>query len=55
MRVERMDTRMYFWQAGIDVIYDYPIVGVGPDVFQHIIFNYLPSEAYQFYQPQAWF
>jgi O-antigen ligase len=55
MRVERMDTRTYFWEAGIDVISDYPIVGIGPDLFQHSIFNYLPSEAYKFYHPDAWF
>lgn len=55
MRVERMDTRMYFWGAGFDVIFDYPLVGIGPDLFQHDIFNYLPSEAYAFYHPDAWF
>jgi O-antigen ligase len=55
MRIERMDTRVFFWEAGIDVIYDYPITGVGPDLFQKLIFNFLPSEAYTYYHPDVWF
>jgi O-antigen ligase len=55
MRVERLDTRTYFWEAGIDVISDYPIFGVGPDQFQNFIFTYLPSEAYKYFQPDVWF
>jgi len=55
MRIERIDTRVYFWEAGIDVINDYPISGVGPDVFQNLIFNYLPTEAYEYYHPDVWF
>ena len=55
VRVERLDTRKYFWDAGIDIFFDHPVVGVGPDIFQNFIFTYLPSEAYSYFQPDVWF
>ncbi|MDR3667132.1 MAG: O-antigen ligase family protein [Ignavibacteriaceae bacterium] len=44
-RLETLGEREYFWDSGIAVIKDYPIFGVGPDLFVNHFFNYLPSSA----------
>jgi len=35
--------REIFWGAGIDIINDYPIVGVGPHLFDKYFYSYAPS------------
>lgn len=43
-RSERVleNTRYYLWDMGIGMFKDNPIFGVGPGLFQHYMYNYMP-------------
>jgi len=45
IRLDTVGQREYFWNAGLGMISDNPIFGVGPDMFPSKFYNYLPSSA----------
>jgi O-antigen ligase len=45
IRLDTIGQREYFWNAGLGMISDHPIFGVGPDMFLSKFYNYLPSSA----------
>lgn len=42
-RLERIGTRDQFWNAGLELFYNNPIFGVGPELFETYFFSYTPS------------
>jgi O-antigen ligase len=46
LRLERINTREYFWNAGLDIINDFPFWGIGPEMFENYFFTYMPSALY---------
>lgn len=50
LRLETVSDREVYWQMGIDVIGDNPIVGVGVDVFDKYFFNYAPSSTVNYFK-----
>lgn len=54
LRLERIGNREYFWNAGIDVIKDYPYFGIGPELFDKYFFSYMPSLVNQLYESSSW-
>jgi O-antigen ligase len=49
LRLETVSQRHYLWQAGIDIMKDYPIIGVGPEVYPDKFYSYLPTSASYFF------
>ena len=45
IRLETIGERENLWNAGLDMYQDFPIFGVGPDLFGAYYFNYIPSSA----------
>ncbi len=45
--------REIFWEAGLDVIKDHPITGVGPHLFDKYFYNYAPSNIFAFQEWKA--
>lgn len=43
LRLQRINNREIFWQAGFDIIRDHPFLGVGPDMFDKYFYSYMPS------------
>jgi O-antigen ligase len=43
LRLDRLGTREYFWNAGFDIIHDFPFFGIGPEMFENYFFTYMPS------------
>jgi len=50
LRWETVNDREVYWQMGLDVINDHPIVGIGPDMFDKVFFNYAPSETVNYFR-----
>lgn len=50
LRWETLGDREVYWQMGIDVIKDYGIFGVGPDIFDKFFFNYAPSSTINYFK-----
>ncbi len=50
MRWETVSDREVYWQMGIDVIIDHPSIGVGPDMFDKLFFNYAPSKTINYFR-----
>lgn len=46
LRLETIVERENLWSAGISMYSDFPIFGVGPDMFASHFFSYLPSSGY---------
>jgi len=49
LRLERLYTREYFWSAGLDIIFDYPFFGIGPEMFENYFYTYIPSDFFLFF------
>jgi len=45
--------REIFWEAGLDIIKDHPIVGVGPHQFDKYFYTYAPSNIFAFQEWKA--
>jgi O-antigen ligase len=45
LRLDTLGQREFFWNAGLAMISDHPLLGVGPDMFLSKFFTYLPSSA----------
>lgn len=43
LRWETVSDREVYWNIGLDVIRDYPMTGLGADLFDKFFFNYAPS------------
>lgn len=50
LRWETVSDREVYWQMGLDVINDHPIVGIGPDMFDKVFFNYAPSKTVNYFR-----
>ncbi|MCX7611303.1 MAG: O-antigen ligase family protein [Ignavibacterium sp.] len=49
IRLDTVSQRDYLWAAGIEVMKDYPIFGVGTEMFHHKFYTYVPTAgAYMF-------
>lgn len=49
IRLETVSQRDYLWAAGVEVMKDYPIFGVGTEMFHHKFYSYVPTAgAYMF-------
>ena len=53
-RLERVGNREYFWNAGVDIIFDHPFLGVGPELFDKYFFTYMPSAVTSLYESSTW-
>jgi O-antigen ligase len=51
LRWETVSDREVYWQMGLDVIKDYPIHGIGPDLFDKFFFDYAPSKTINHFKP----
>lgn len=49
LRLETAPQRKYLWAAGVEIMKDYPLFGVGVEMFQHKFYSYVPSEASFFF------
>lgn len=45
IRLETIGEREHLWNAGLLMYDDFPLFGVGPDMFRNYFFNYIPSSA----------
>ena len=54
LRLQRINSRDIFWQAGFDIIKDHPFLGVGPDMFDKYFFSYMPSFVNDIYATGNW-
>jgi O-antigen ligase len=50
LRLETLSDREVYWQMGVDVIKEYPVFGVGVDVFDKFFFNYAPSNTVNYFK-----
>jgi len=49
IRIETVSQRDYLWAAGIEIMKDYPIFGVGTEMFPYKFYTYVPtSGSYMF-------
>jgi O-antigen ligase len=49
IRLDTVSQREVLWEAGADVITDYPVFGVGPGVFYKYFYSYAPSYLFDFF------
>lgn len=49
LRLETVSQRDYFWRAGVDIMKDYPILGVGPEIYPTKFYTYLPTSGSYFF------
>lgn len=49
LRLETVSQREYFWKAGLDIMRDYPIFGVGPEKYPKYFYSYIPTSASYFF------
>jgi O-antigen ligase len=54
LRLQRINNREIFWQAGFDIINDHPFLGVGPDMFDKYFNSYIPSFANDIFASGNW-
>jgi O-antigen ligase len=54
LRIDTINQRDLFWQSGVDVISQNPILGVGPRAFHHYFFTYAPSYVSDFLAMDLW-
>lgn len=50
LRLETVSDREVYWQMGLDVISDYPLAGVGVDVFDKHFYNYASSRTLTYFK-----
>lgn len=50
MRLETLNDREVYWQMGLNIVNDYPIFGIGADVFDKFFFNYAPSQTVNYFK-----
>ena len=50
LRLDTVSDREVYWQMGVDIIKDNPILGVGVDVFDKFFFNYAPSSTVNYFK-----
>ncbi|MGQ9798931.1 MAG: O-antigen ligase family protein [Ignavibacterium sp.] len=43
LRLETVSQRDYLWKAGLDIMRDYPIFGVGPEQYPKYFYSYIPT------------
>lgn len=49
IRIETISQRHYLWSAGVEIMKDYPLFGVGTEMFQYKFYSYVPTAgAYMF-------
>lgn len=49
LRLETVSQREYLWKAGLDIMRDYPIFGVGPEQFPKYFYSYIPTSGSYFF------
>lgn len=54
IRIDSISQRDVFWNSGIDVIRDYPVLGVGPGAFYKYFYSYSPSFLFSFFESDIW-
>jgi len=54
IRIDSVNQRDVFWGSGVDVISDYPLLGVGPGVFYKYFYSYSPSSLSSFFDLDIW-
>ncbi len=48
LRWNTLNDREVYWQAGIDVIKNFPVFGLGPDLFDKYFYSYAPSNTFNY-------
>lgn len=49
LRLETVSQRDYLWKAGLDIISDYPLFGVGPEQYPKYFYTYIPTSGSYFF------
>ena len=49
LRLETVSQRDYLWKAGLDIMRDYPIFGVGPEQYPKYFYSYIPTSGSYFF------
>ncbi|MCJ7691303.1 MAG: O-antigen ligase family protein, partial [Clostridiaceae bacterium] len=52
MRWETLSDTEVYWKMGLDIIKDFPIFGIGPDLFDRYFYYYAPSTTISFFQSE---
>ncbi len=50
IRLDTVSQRDYLWSAGIEIMKDYPIFGVGTEMFHHKFYTYVPTAGSYFFE-----
>lgn len=54
LRIDRVNNREMFWNAGVDIIADYPWLGTGADTFDKTFYSYMPSYGNDMFHSGNW-
>jgi len=49
LRLETVSQRDYLWKAGLDIMSDFPIFGVGPEQYPKYFYSYVPTSGSYFF------
>jgi O-antigen ligase len=49
MRIQTISDREVYWRLGVDIINEYPLFGVGADMFDKYFYTYAPSSTINFF------
>lgn len=49
LRLETVSQRDYLWKAGLDIISDYPLFGLGPEQYPKYFYTYIPTSGSYFF------
>lgn len=49
LRLETVSQRDYLWKAGLDIMRDYPIFGVGPERYPKYFYSHIPTSGSYFF------
>ncbi|WP_337864983.1 O-antigen ligase family protein [Ignavibacterium sp.] len=49
LRLETVSQRDYLWKAGLDMVSDYPLFGVGPEQYPKYFYTYIPTSGSYFF------
>jgi O-antigen ligase len=50
IRFQDFSIREYLWASGLEMFMDNPITGVGPQMFEHNFYSYIPSSIISFFE-----
>lgn len=49
LRLETVSQRDYLWQAGLDIVSDHPLFGIGPELYPKVFYSYVPTSGSYFF------